>query len=357
MKPVNLSQLLFHAPTRTLSFFYTCPKHLEIDQDFDDFFKKMIFEIDELKEFEILNLLTGQKSTLLKIIKRYPGKTFGFFFSNVLNGYVIVDTIVEPYYQIGANFHVRPLLEETLVNPEFILVNVSFYDIKIYRGDFQHLEILDHFEFDQFHQTLGNFSPRLYAPQYMGIIPYKTLLALKNLSRKIAEKYMYESVPVIVTGLSDTRHIFLQGFEHAFGVISHLDEDFYEKTCMEILAKCKSFRHIVADYYSAQLKERLKRLNKSQRLLSDFSLIIKAASTGSIIHLVIPNDRKVWGYVNFETGEFGFHKKVHKKKPSVDLLNELAEEVIRQGGKIQILPPHFFPVEAQALAILKGSSR
>ena len=61
--------------------------------------------------------------------------------------------------------------------------------------------------------------------------------------------------------------------------------------------------------------------------------------------------------MNFDTGELQLHKRVHKRDPSVDVLNELAEEVIKQGGKIQILAPHFFPLEGHAIAILKGSSR
>ncbi len=37
-----------------------------------------------------------------------------------------------------------------------------------------------------------------------------------------------------------------------------------------------------------------------------------------------------------------------------DILNELAEEVMNQGGKIQILAPHFFPQDSYVLAILRG---
>lgn len=354
MKPVNLSQLLFHHPSRTLSFFYSTPKGDDVNQCFEAFFEEMLQGVEEK---ELLELAQGQKAAVLKVIKRHPHKTCGVFLSEKLKGYISLEISVEPYYQIGPNFHVRPILEDTVLNPEFILINVSFYDIKVYRGDFHHIEVLDLFEFEHFDTSSGNLSPRFFAPKFMGIIPYKTILAIKMISRRMSEKFMYESVPVIVTGLSDTRQIFLEGFDHSFGVISHLEEDFYEKTCMEILQKCKNFRNIVADYYSAQLKERLKRLSKSQRLLSDFDQIVSAVAGGRVIHLVIPQDRKLWGKINFETVEYEIHKREQKKDPSMDILNELAEEVMKQGGKIQILPAHFFPVEAQALAILKGSKR
>ncbi len=136
-------------------------------------------------------------------------------------------------------------------------------------------------------------------------------------------------------------------------MISHLQEDFYEKTCVEITERCKSFRYVVIDYYSAQLKERLKRMMKSKRLLTELSDIIRATYDGKVVHLVIPTEKKIWGKIDPATGEVIIHKRMNKKT-SVDILNELAEEVIKQGGKIQILGPHFFPQNTSVLAILKG---
>jgi hypothetical protein len=108
------------------------------------------------------------------------------------------------------------------------------------------------------------------------------------------------------------------------------------------------------DYYSGRLKENIKKMIKSKRVLTDLSAIIKASSTGDIINLVIPTEKKLWGQLNFETGEYELHKKVQKKIPSVDIVNELAEQVIRQGGRIQILGPHFFPTDAHVMAILRS---
>lgn len=108
------------------------------------------------------------------------------------------------------------------------------------------------------------------------------------------------------------------------------------------------------DFYSAKFKERLKQMVQSKRLISDLEQIIGAARDGRIVQLVLPTERKIFGHINFSTGEFEIHKRIQKKNASVDILNELAEEVIRQGGKIQILPPHFFPQDSYVLAILRG---
>jgi hypothetical protein len=164
----------------------------------------------------------------------------------------------------------------------------------------------------------------------------------------------YDSIPVLVTGLDDMKEIFLRYFSDSSGVISHIQEDFYEKTCVEILEKCKRFRYSVIDFYSARFKERLKKMVKSRRLISELDQIISAIRAGKVIHLVLPTEKKVWGRINLDTGEYEIHKKIQKRNPSVDILNELAEEVMRQGGKIQILAPHFFPQDTYVLAILRG---
>lgn len=348
MKPVNLNQLLFHSSSSTLSFFQ--PPLLEC-QEFDTFIGDMQVQLELQSKFSLGQILEKEKSSIKKILKSHPEKSHGFFISEEIQGYVVLDTPVESYCMIGRSFHVRPLVEELFVNPEYLLVNVSLYDIKIYRGDFQHLEIIQQYEFDQLAASIRS---HLFTPKNVGLIPYKTILALKTIAQKVMDLAQYHSIPVIVTGLEDMKQIFLKYFTHTFGVITHFQEDFYEKTCVQIVEKCRQFRFAVMDYYSAQFKERLKKLMKSKRLISDLGDIIKAASEGRIVHLVLPTEKKLYGKLDFETGGFEIHKKHSPKDASVDILNELAEVVMREGGRIQILGPHFFPADSHVLAILKG---
>lgn len=344
MKPVNLNQLLFHPKTDSLSFFLSSPGEL------DAFLETLLPELNESPE--LLKLLETNRSKIQKIVKNHPGHAHGFFLACDLQGYIVLDHTLESYFVIGENFHVRPLLEELFVNPEFMLVNVSLYDIKVYRGDFQNLEIVQQYEFDQLPHNFSDVS-RVYAPQYLGLLPYKSLLAIKTIAQKVTEFTQYQSLPVIVTGLEEMKQIFLRYFNDVPGVISHFQEDFFEKSCLEIMGKSRQFRYAVIDYYSAKLKERLKKMIKSPRVVTDLGEIIKGTYSGKIIQLVIPTEQRIWGKFNSETGEYVVHKKIGKT--SVDILNELAEEIIRQGGKIQILGPHFFPQDAKVLGILKGA--
>lgn len=354
MKPVNLNQLLFHNKISTLSFFQ--PPHPK-SEEVELFIEDMKVQLSLQSRPELARLVDKHRNHIKKILAAHPTKSHGFFLSEELQGYVILEGTVEPYCMIGYNFHVRPLLEEFFGNPEYMVVNVSLYDIKVYRGDFQHLEIIQHYEFDQLDPNLQpELRARFLAPGSVGLVPYKTIMALKTLAQKVMDQSQYQSLPVIVTGLEEMKNLFLKYYTNRNGMISHGHEDFYEKTCVEILDRCKQFRYAVMDFYSAQLKERLKQMMKSKRFLSDLGEIIQAIRHGKVIHLILPSEKKLWGKINLITGEFELHKKEKKRDPSVDILNQLAEEVMKNGGKIQILGPHFFPQDSHVLAILRSKA-
>ncbi len=349
MKPLNLNQLLFHPKNfTTVSFFLEQKTSLD---EFEKFFQDILVQLQLRGKTKVESLLRKNHQNIKKILTNWPERSHGFFFSEKIQGFVTLQTQVETYCMIGESFHVRPVLEELFINPDYLVVNVSFYDIKVYKGDFFHLEIVKHFDFEE-HSF--DMKARLFTPQNLGLVPYKSILALKSIAHEIMELSQYQSMPVIVTGLEDMKLIFMRYFSNNFGVISHIHEDFYEKTCSEILEKCKKFRYPILDLYSAHFKEKFKKLFKSKKMISDLSSIIEAIRNEKVIQLVLPTERKLFGTINFKTGDFEIYKKDSKKNESVDILNELAEEVMRRGGKLHFLAPHFFPQDAHVLAIIRG---
>ncbi len=345
MKPVSVNQLLFHPRSDCLSF-YQSPEIEDFESFLDDINQQLVLQ----EKFPLAKLLAKNRPSLLKIIKAQSDKSHGFFIASDLQGYLTLEQKSESFCIIGQTFHIRPVLEELLVNPEYIIVNVSLYDIKVFRGDYYHVEMIQQYEFDQLPKVYSE--TRFFTPKMAGLIPYKSILAMKTIAQKVRDLTIYQNIPVIVTGLEEMKQIFLGYFGESFGIITHFHDDFYEKTCVEIFEKSKVFRHAVTDYYSVLLKDRLKRILKSKHLITNLPDVINAISLGRVIHLVLPTKQKIWGRVDLVTGEFVLHKKLSKS--SVDILNELAEEVIRQGGKIQFLGPHFFPANTSLLAILKG---
>jgi hypothetical protein len=346
VKPVKLNQLLYQDKTTSLSFF--CPGSSRVD-DLDTFLNDILKQL-QLQDRKILSeKFEKNQNQIRKLISSQPQKAHGFFISEQLQGYMILDQLDEAYSVISSTFHLRPIIEQFFVNPEFIIINLSLYDVAVYHGDFHHLEIIRYYDFEDM-----NVKSPYFIPRNSSLISYKTVLSLKNIAHAIMEQTQYQSLPVIITGLEDLKKIFLHYFNHNFGVVSHFHEDFYDMTCLQILERCKNFRYAVMDHYSSKLKERLKLMKSSKKVVTDLSTIILRMREGKVGHLILPTGRKLWGKIDFESGEFEIHKKVTKKDSSVDILNELADEMLRQGGKIQVLGPHFFPPGAEVLAILRG---
>jgi hypothetical protein len=348
VKPIHLNQLLFHPNCDSLSFFLA-PNHTA----FDGFINDMEAQLNFQGKTELASLLEQNRNDIKKIISNHPSQSHGFFLSELLKGYVVLTNSSESFWTTGHSFQVRPLLEEFFSNPEYMVINISLYDIKIYRGDFHHLEIIQSFDYDQLPKSLDMNVAHFFTPQYLGLIPYRTVYALKTIAGRIKDLVLYNSLPVIVTGLREIKEIFLRYFNYASGIVTNIDEDFYEKSCVQIVNRCKSFRSVVLDYYSERLKERLKNLTKSKRVIFELREIIVAVQKGRVNHLILPLEKKIFGAVNFITGEFEIHSN-ERKRTSVDILNQLAEAVIKDGGRIQHLGHHFFPPESNVLAILKG---
>ena len=146
MKPVNLNQLLFHPKNlTTLSFFN--PPNISISE-FEVFFQDILVQLNLRGKLKLEGLLLKNLSNIKKVLLNSPDRSHGFFFSEKIQGFVTLQTQVETYCMIGESFHVRPVLEELFVNPDYLVVNISFYDIKVYKGDFFHLEIVRQFDFE-----------------------------------------------------------------------------------------------------------------------------------------------------------------------------------------------------------------
>lgn len=339
MKPIHLNHLLAQAKTASVSLYFGPSSDFAV---FDDLLK----ELYEHQQEALAKSIYKQKLQIKKILESNPRQGFGFFFTDEMSGYSFINHKVEDYFTFAQTFHLRPLLEDIFVNPEFIVVNVSLYDIKVFRGDFHSIEVVKHFEFDG---IVGSDAHRIFGPNHIGLIPFKNILAMKTIAKEIMEMTYYHSVPVIVTGLAEMKEHFLKYFNHKIDVIN-VDEDFYEKTCLQILEKCRGFRHELLDFYAHLLKRQFQRMIKSKRLLNNVGEIIQAIHEEKVVHLVLPSHTKLWGQVDFNSGKFSLDD-----ESTVDILNELADVIIRQGGRIQILGPHFFPEENPLYAILKGS--
>jgi hypothetical protein len=349
VKPVNLNQLILTPHERSLSLFVgaSAKSHQPL---YDD----ICIQLKNSSDLELLSIFENAWPEIVKKIAGNPSQAFGFFLSQKNFFYITLAVNREDFFILGNSFYLKTVIEDTYSHPEFILINVSLYDVKVYKGDFQHLEILQHFEFEEWPKNNGDYQKaRFYTPQYLGLLPFKTLFALKSIAQKIQDFLMYYSLPIVVTGLSEIKDIFLRHFKYFSGVISHIHEDFYEKTCAQVLEGCKIFRPVILDFYSLQFKERFKKIVPSHLVVTDSPTMLRALNEGRVQQLILPLNLKIWGQINSDSLSLNLHKE-RIPLESVDVINELAEIQLRQGGRLQFLTSLFFTQNHFAVAILKG---
>jgi hypothetical protein len=348
LKSVNLNQLLNAPKSQALSFFLPAIAHSSLLQ-LKHFLEDLKDQLSEQNESELLSFLSQDFEAILKIAQSHPQRECGFFFNSSLQGYCVLETPIESFFTIGPSFHVRPMIEEYFSNPEFIVVNVSLYDIKVYRGNFHHLEVTQVFEFDD----LKVDSPRIFTPKHIGLIPFRHITAMRTIANGLADLVIYHSLPIVVTGLADMKEIFIKYLPQDSRVITGLEMDLFEKTCVQVLEACRRVRSPIFNIYSEELRDRFLKMKKGQRLVTDLSQIIRASREGKVLQLVIPHSKKLWGQVDLVSGEYELSS---NRGAKVDILNEVAEEVIRQGGKIHVLDTRHFPEDVSALAVFKVGS-
>jgi hypothetical protein len=348
LKPVNFNQLLFHPKTDCLSFF------LVPSREDPALVLQQISHQLELKRQSVLNgILNAALPRIHSIIRTHAKRSIGFFISSELQGHVLLDDEVENFFILGQSFHVRPLLEHLLEDPEFMVVNVSMHDLKLFRGSFHGLEIVQQWDYDQVVIAPDQRS-RVYLPQQGGLLSHMTLMIVKKLAVSMKDNFDYASMPVLIAGLGPMKEVFLRYFDQQEESVIDIPEDFFEKTCVEILEMCRPYRHQILQYHSQRLVEKIMNLVHSRLLISDLGEIIRQISAGEVIKLILPRKIRLYGQIDLAAGTYQLAEGGKAVDGAVDILNEMAEEVMRQDGRIILLNNHFFPAGTKALAVLRS---
>jgi hypothetical protein len=87
------------------------------------------------------------------------------------------------------------------------------------------------------------------------------------------------------------------------------------------------------------------------RIIDDLVKISRAALHGEVKTLYLRDNSEIWGQINRKTGEIAVHPKQSNAKDD-DVLDDIACEVIRQGGEVIVLTAKDMPSPSPAAAIL-----
>ncbi|MEN0059466.1 MAG: hypothetical protein AAGB31_11575 [Bdellovibrio sp.] len=92
--------------------------------------------------------------------------------------------------------------------------------------------------------------------------------------------------------------------------------------------------------------------SRHKKMIDDLVNISRAALNGKVKTLFLRDNIEVWGHLHRKSGEITFHDKQQDAQDD-DILDDIACEVIRQGGEVIVLKGKDMPSQSPAAAILE----
>lgn len=237
---------------------------------------------------------------------------------------------VEELSVVATTFHVKPLLKWMQIDREFLLLGLEEDGIYLYQGSNYSLKPVCSYKIDQYKESTEMFF---------------------SLNETINEITKTSGIRVFVAGDGSAS-------DHLF---QHLDYENISRLPFWPFFEQQSLEDICLDIRSYLREEAREALDQS---LVDFNFaadlkianrnifeIAEAAVQGRVRKLLIADDEKIFGKLNLRNGGLAFNL-YDRDHEDDDLLDDIAQTVLAQGGEVSIVPKDQIPFGRSALAIL-----
>jgi len=287
-----------------------------------------VMEADRLSKFlEPIEALLGNVSALSTMQGH-----IGIFRNENSLRVICLPIFVDDTFVVATSFHVKPLLKWLQTERDFHLLAFDKTSASLFRGDSNSFVQISTFQFgdgvdaDNGTRLLhwlrtyrGSSAPDLFA---MG-----SSSLLDGHMSKESRRSLFADVVLS----------FDQPFEKAS----------LAKTCMEIRR-----------FFSQRAKSNIQRsliefsvAEDQSRIAKNIFQISKAIARGEVRKLMVAADTKVFGKVDAKTGDLAINP-YHLDHEDDDILDDLAQAVIAQGGEVIIADGVEMPIARIAMAIL-----
>lgn len=266
---------------------------------------------------------------------------------------------LRPFVGVADSFHLKPLIRVLQTSDRFQLLAITQKSVRLYDGDRDGLtpvslhddvprDLVDALggELDDFHLTVASYNG-VRGPGAMHHGHHDKSdeqdIDLERYFRAI-DKAIWEhhsrraGVPLILAAVdayhtpfrkvSKNQHLLEQGVK-----LNPDSVDVDEKRLLqEVRAITEPMRHekvrqALEDFGTAQAKGQGS---------SDLREVVKAATQGRVARLLVDGDKRIGGKIDADTGDF---READVSAGDVDdVLDDLAEHVLRNGGDVMILP-------------------
>lgn len=299
-------------------------------------YKDFNLVLEEARALANIHLSERQRKYLFSPIDELIGRSsieklsypIGVFLSESLNGYVSLPFEVDPLAVVANSFHLKPLLKLVQREHPFMVLFFTKREAVLFRGSSTELREVEHMRYATLREV-GDVTTAIDRSVY-------------RLSQNAA-------TPLILAGDYDYASFFKN--ETLFPrVVDEIIVEVAERTQKNKLhLECI---RVLEPYLAKQEEKLIKQFEASERkglTTSNLNEIMDNAIRKKVRHIFISESENIWGSVNPIDGRPTYSPKVANCVD--DILDDLAELVLKNGGGVTVLAPEKMPNGRSACAI------
>ncbi len=284
-----------------------------------------------------------------RLLKGLKGN-FGVFRTQDTFRILKIPVKIEHMCVVATSFHVKPLLRWMQVDREFLLLNLESKGAQLYHGSHYSLQCRENIDFSK---VLRQDRDADESTQPARVLSLNDRMneSVEWLSEWIVE-YQKHSLPrLFLTGekkLAEALHKELRYNNVSKpALLLPLENHCLSDICLQIRNLLKNDAKNALDKAFLEF-ECAEEYNLASKNIFQ---IAKAATQGKIRKLIIADSIHIFGKLNPKTGHLSLHPG-HLDHEDDDILDDLAQTVLAQGGEVIVSPRDQVPKASPALAIL-----
>ncbi len=259
---------------------------------------------------------------------------------------------IEKLCVVSSSFHIKPLLKWIQTDRDFVFIGLNETSASLYQGNLYAIQYIDSIMFPEAKKFLSENVDH----GSIGNLKMKRIISLGTiewLSDWVEALTLNSAATIFVAGESTAVELIKNDSQFKNIDFKIISDQFCEELSSEYYFKIRNFIH-------EEVKKEQKRnlfemeIASQMRLVSNnIFKISKLATEGKVRKIVIADDINIFGILNKKNGSLV----IHSEQVNVlddDLLDDIAQEVLVQGGEVVLMPRKKIPNEEAILAILSG---
>tara|TARA_B100001248_G_scaffold261335_2_gene252196 strand:- start:24863 stop:25981 length:1119 start_codon:yes stop_codon:yes gene_type:complete len=244
---------------------------------------------------------------------------------------------------IADSFHIKPILKAAQAEMDSYILVLSKTKVGLYRASLTGLRCVG-----QMNRHTSNTNTHDMLSKYLW--EHATVDWIDDWLNDVVENL---NIPLLLIGSKDDIELLRNESNYPNILHDAVEQEIDVQDVANIRRALHSISHQVEKKHISRILKQLQRASVGGMAEFDLHRVALQAAQRNIARLYIAEDQHIWGLLNRKNGTFILHPK-QKDCFDDDILDDLAELVLQNGGEVALLPQSQMPNQAQVAAILKS---